>query len=205
MAIKVENYATSKAPANLELLVNQVFESLPREHTYGINRVVIVDAIKDPRLAMAATSKGAGRVAASKQLNNVDFAAQPILYHPKTPANQAFVELALPFFTAQKENFFKRFAARTNFKANIVGALLACIGQHYYLSFSHGARKSNPTTYEASVRAYVEKHFALWREKNAGRRAKFFKPFQPYIERLDKWMRKKMLQVQQDKAKRAKK
>jgi hypothetical protein len=180
MPIKIENHATLKAPANLETLINQVFDTVPKEHTRGISKVVIVDVIKDPRLQALTTQE------------------QPVLYRPKTPANSAFIELALNFFLAKKESFFKRVQARLNFKSNIVGALLASIGQHYHLNYSYGVKKNQ---YESLVRTYVEKHFIVWREKNAGRRAKIFKPFQPYIERLDKWMRKKMLQEKRSAAK----
>lgn len=178
MPVKVENFATIKVPTDLEVLINQVFDSVPKEHSRGISKVVIVDEIKDPRLA-----------AITKE-------PQPILYHPKTPANQAFIELAMNFFLAQKENFVKRLAAKLNFKSNIAGALLAIIGQHYHISFTHGVKKGQMTQFEPQVRAYVEKHFVNWRDRNGGFRAKMFKPLEPYMKRLDKWVKKKMIDNQ---------
>src|SRR5438270_13588486 len=102
MPIKVENFATIKTRTDLEAVINQVFDTVPKEHTRGISKVVIVDEIKEPRLQAITTQN------------------QPVLYHPKTPGNSAFIELALSFFAAKKENIFKRIAARMNLKANIV-------------------------------------------------------------------------------------
>jgi len=173
MPIKVENFATIKPRTDLEGVINQVFDTVPKEHTRGISKVVIVDEIKEPRLQAYTTQ------------------SQPVLYHPKTPGSSAFIELGLGVFLSKKENFIKRIANRMNLKANIVGALLASIGQHYHLPYSHGIKKAQ---YEAPVRAYVEKYFVTWRERNGGYRARLFKPFHPYLEKLDKWMRKKVLE-----------
>ncbi len=182
MSIKIENLATIKPPTDLPRLINQIFDTVPKEHTRGISKVVIVDEIKDPRL-QAFTSQN-----------------QPVLYHPKMAGTQAFVELGLSFFLP-KESFFKRLAARLNFKSQVVSAILACIGQHYHFSYSHGIKKAN---YEAPVRAYAEKHFIAWRERNAAKRMRLLKPFQPYLAKVDKWMRKKMLQHEQTKKSTAK-
>jgi hypothetical protein len=178
MPIKVENIATIKPPTDLEKLVNQVFDTVPKEHTLGITKVVIVNEINNPRLA---------------ELTKQDL---PILYHPRTPQNAAFIELALKHFTLPDQNLFKRLMARANFRPQIVGALLASIGQHYYFTYSHGIKKHQATKYESQVRAYVEKHFVEWRDRNAGRRARLFKPLQPYVQRLDKWLKHKMLDTQ---------
>ncbi|MBI4852128.1 MAG: hypothetical protein HY819_10050 [Acidobacteria bacterium] len=178
MPIKIENFSTIKAPTDLEKLVNQVFDTVPKEHIRGISKVVFVDEIKDPRLA------------------SVTKDPQPILYHPKTPANQAFIELAMSFFLAEKENYFKRVAAKLNFKSQIAGALLAIIGQHYHLSHAYGVKKNQMMQFEPQVRAYVEKHFVSWRDQNGGWRVKMFKPFEPYMKRLDKWIKKKMMDSQ---------
>jgi hypothetical protein len=180
MPIKVENFASIKPKTDLESVINQVFDTVPKEHTRGISKVVIVDEIKEPRLQALTTQ------------------SQPVLYHPKTPGSQAFIEIGLGVFLSKKENFIKRLASRMNLKANIVGALLASIGQHYHLNFSYGIKKAQ---YEAPVRAYVEKYFIVWRERNGGLRARIFKPFTPYLEKLDKWMRKKMLAQQKKSAK----
>jgi hypothetical protein len=173
MPIKVENFSTIKPRVDLEAIINQIFDTVPKEHTRGITKVVIVDEIKDPRL-QALTSQ-----------------SQPVLYHPKTPGSSAFIEIGLGVFLSKKENFIKRLANRLNLKANLVGAILASIGQHYHLTYSHSIKKAR---YEAPVRAYVEKYFIVWRERNGGWRTRFFKPLHPYMERLDKWMRRKVLE-----------
>ncbi len=174
MGIKIENNATIKPPGNIDDVINSVFDSVPKEHTRGIARVVIVDEIRDPRLQAITKDP------------------QPILYHPKTPGSAAYVEIALSRFLLKDEGLFKRLAARANFKANIAGAVLATIGQHYHLTFSHGIKKGRG--YEAPVRAYVERNFVVWRDKNGGWRTKLLKPFRPYLERFEKWLVKKMKQ-----------
>lgn len=175
MAIKVEILTNSKAPTDLDKLVNQIFDIVPKEHTRGISKVVVVNEIKDPRLLAVTTQP------------------QPILYHPKTPGAQAFVELALDFFLAKGEGMVKRLTARLNFKTQVAGALLAAIGQHYHFTYSHGIKKAN---YEVPVRQYIDKHIKIWGEKNVNWRTKLFKPLQPLVQRLDKWLRKKMAQEQ---------
>jgi hypothetical protein len=187
MPIKVENFAKIKPPTDLETLVNQVFDTVPKEHVRGISKVVFVDEIKDPRLA-----------AITKE-------PQPILYHPKTPANQAFIELAMGFFLADKENYFKRLTAKLNFNSQVAGALLAIIGQHHHLSLSYGVKKKQMMQFEPQVKAYVEKHFVNWRDQNGGWRVKMFKPFEPYMKRLDGWLKKKMLDSQKGAKKAIKK
>src|ERR1044071_2138533 len=118
MPIKVENFATIKVRTDVEALINQVFDAVPKEHTRGISKVVIVDEIKEPRLQAITTQ------------------SQPVLYHPKTPGSSAFIEIGLGVFLSKKENIIKRLANRLNLKANIVGAVLASIGQHYHLTYS---------------------------------------------------------------------
>lgn len=173
MPVKIENNSTLKAPVDIEKLINSVFDSVPREHTIGITKVVIVDEITlDRRLQLATKDP------------------QPILYHPKTPLNPAYIEIALARFLLKGEAFHKRLMARLNFRAQVAGALLATIGQHYHISFSHGMKKKRAP--EAPVRTYAERNFVLWRDKHGGLRAKLLKPLRPYLERFERWLLRKM-------------
>ena len=53
----------------------------------------------------------------------------------------------------------------------------------------------------ACDRYYMEKYFEAWRERNGGWRSKFFKPFQPLIEKWSKKL-KKRYEEEQRKAKK---
>ena len=92
--------------------------------------------------------------------------------------------LALGILVPQNETLFKRFAARMNYKANVVSLIYSLQAQHYHLTLSHGVKKHQ---YESVVRSYMEKYFELWREKNAGWRTRMFKPLQPFLQ---KWAKK---------------
>ncbi|MGI8495738.1 MAG: hypothetical protein ACR2L1_10585, partial [Pyrinomonadaceae bacterium] len=67
--------------------------------------------------------------------------------------------------------------------------------QHYYLTLRHSVKKTN---LEPQIRQYAEKHLKTWSEKQAvnSRRAKFFKPIQPYMQRWAKWLNKKAAAAQ---------
>ena len=50
MAIKIENQYEGKLPKNTLQLVEKALDSLPREHTRGLERVRLVGFISEPRL-----------------------------------------------------------------------------------------------------------------------------------------------------------
>jgi hypothetical protein len=165
MAIKVENKASLKLPKNTEAVIQSVFDTVPVEHLRGLNRIVLVDRIApDPRIPQ----------------NMSDL---PGLYHPRVGTSQPWCEVALGVLL-QSEGFFKRLAARLNYKPNLAYLIFSLQAQHYYLTLSHGIKKHQ---YESAIKAYIEKHHEVWREKQAGWRAKLFKPLRPY---LDKWAKK---------------
>ena len=168
MPIKVENKATIKPPKKTEDIIQSVFESVPREHTRGLNRVVLVDRIiPDSRIPL--------------QKQNIS--ELPGIYHPRQGNSQPWCEIALEVLLTA-DGFFKRLATRLNFKPNLAYLILSLQAQHYYLTLSHGIKKHQ---YEGAMRTYIEKYHEIWREKQAGWRAKLLKPFRPY---LDKWVKK---------------
>jgi hypothetical protein len=170
MAIKVENQASTKLPKNTEETIQNVLEIVPREHLRGLNRVVLVDKITpDSRLAVPTASE------------------LPGLYHPRQGNVQPFCEVALDSLLP-KDGFFKRLAARLNFKPNLAYLILSLQAQHYYLTLSHGIKKHQ---YEGAIRSYVEQYHKAWREKQSGWRGKLFKPLQPYLDKWAKGLRKK--------------
>jgi hypothetical protein len=165
MAIKIENQASLRLPKHTERVIHSALETVPVEHLRGLSRVVLVDQIlPDSRLPVAV-----------KDL--------PGLYHPRLGSDQPWLEVALASLLPA-DGFFKRLAARLNYRANLAGVIFSLQAQHYHLTLSHGIKKHQ---YEGAIRAYMEKYHELWRNRQGGWRARIFKPLRPY---LDKWARK---------------
>jgi len=169
MALKIENKATVKL--NYEKLIkhlNSVADSIPREHLRGLSKVVLVDYVSEPRLD-------------PKQR-----AELPGLYHPKVPTSpQPWLEIALTPLSP-KGSLWNRFSSRLALKANVTATFLSLVGQHYYLTLSHGVKKSQ---YEQAVKAYVERQISAHARSRKGIRAWLLRPFLPLLERLGKWLR----------------
>lgn len=185
MPIKVENQASVQVTTDLEKLIQSVFDAVPKEHTRGISKVVIVDRIQEKAIAREMREK------------------LPCLYHPKVMGMPAWFEIALANFVEQK-GLIKRLASRLNLKTNLAGATLSLIGQHYHFTLSHGLK---PNQREKAVRSYIEKYFTVWRDLNSGWRGRVFKPIYPYLDRFGKWMSthyQQQLRKQQSQAKPSK-
>ena len=120
MAVKIENKTNIKLPSKTEETINSVLDCVPREHLRGLNRVVLVDRIiPDSRI----------------QLPNAT--ELPGLYHPRQGTSQPFFEIALNSLLMPTEGFFKRIAARLNFKASLAYLTLSLQAQHYHFTLSH--------------------------------------------------------------------
>jgi hypothetical protein len=166
MAIKIENKATIKLPKKTEETIQSVFNVVPKEHTRNLNKIVLVD-----------------RVILDARIQAPNVTELPGLYHPKQGNIQPWCEIALGSLLATSEGFFKRLAARLNFKPNLAYLVLSLQAQHYHLTLSHGIKKHQ---YEGAMRSYIERYHQIWRDQQAGWRAKLFKPLRPW---LDKWAR----------------
>jgi hypothetical protein len=170
MNLKIENKSAIKPPSDLEKIVASVFQVVPREHTRGLQRVVFVDEIAlDSRLAVAGVSD------------------LPGLYHPKQGMMQPWCEVAIGKLLPA-DSFFKRLAARLNFKANLAYLLFSLQAQHYYLTLAHGIKKNQ---YEGKIRTYADKYHEIWRDNQGGWRTKLFKPLRPLMEKWAKKLRRK--------------
>lgn len=179
MSLKVENQASIELPKDSEETIQKILKHLPSEHLRGLEKVRIVDFIKHPQMKNTPAIKG----------------DLPGLYHPRVGNKGAFLEVAAGALLQPTENFAKRWMAKSQFKGSIASVLFSLIGQHYYLTLRHSVKKTN---IESQVRQYTHKHLKDWSEKQQvnSKRAKFFKPFQPYIEKWAKWMNKKAAQTQ---------
>jgi hypothetical protein len=114
----------------------------------------------------------------------------PGLYHPRVGNQNAWLEVSLGALLQPTEGFGKRWMAKSAFKSNLAGIIFSLVGQHYYLTLRHSVKKQN---LEPQIRQYAQKNLREWGEKQSenSKRAKFFKPFRPYLERWAKWLNKK--------------
>lgn len=179
MAVKIENKSNLKLPSKTEETINKVLDCVPREHLRGLNRVVLVDRIvPDSRIQLPTATE------------------LPGLYHPRQGTSQPFFEIALNSLLMPTEGFFKRMAARLNFKASLAYLTLSLQAQHYHFTLSHGLKKHQ---YEGAIRSYVDKHLESWRESQSGWRVKLFKPLRPWLEKWSKKLKKRYEQEQKKK------
>jgi hypothetical protein len=170
MAIKIENRSQTKLSTKTEKLIEQILNGVPREHTRGLERLRLVDAIEDPRLR-------------TPQRSNL-----PGLYHPRQGTQQAWLEVALGVLLPKNKSLFKRLFPRLSFKGNLAAVIFSLIGQHYYLTMRHSVKK---TQLEAAVRAYTESRLRAWSEQQHTLRTRLFRPLQPTLERWARALQKR--------------
>jgi len=171
VAIRIENQYEGNLPKSSLEIVEDAFNSLPREHTRGLERIRLVPFISDPRI------KGA-----------VQATELPGLYHPKQGSKGAWLEVAINVLLPTDKPFHKRIIPRLSFKSNLVALVFSLVAQHYHFTLRHSLKK---TQLEPAVRAYTEKHLKLWNEKKHSFRARLFKPLQPTFERWAKGLQKR--------------
>ena len=171
MAIRIENQYEGKLPKNALETLEDAFNSLPREHTRGLERIRLVTFITDPRIR--------GSFQASEL---------PGLYHPKQGPKGPWLEVAVNVLLPSDKPFHKKIVPKLSFKSNLVALVFSLVGQHYHMTLRHSMKK---TQYEPAIRAYTEKHLKLWNEKKHSFRARLFKPLQPTFERWAKSLQKR--------------
>jgi len=171
MAIRIENQYEGALPKGATEQIENAFDSLPREHTRGIERIRLVPFITDPRIK--------GQFQATEL---------PGLYHPRQGPKGAWLEIAVNVLLPQDKPFHKKIIPRLSFKSNLVALVFSLVAQHYHLTLKHSMKK---TQLEPAVRAYTEKQLKAWNEKKHSFRAKLFKPLQPTFERWAKSLQKR--------------
>ncbi len=177
--LKIENQSSIELPKNALEDIRKILAYLPIEHQRGLEKVKLVDFIKHPQMKTDTPIKG----------------DLPGLYHPKAGNQNAYLEVSTGALLQPTEGFAKRWMAKSAFKSNIAGLLFSLVGQHYYLTLKHSVKRQN---IEPQVRQYAQKNLKEWSEKQSAnsKRAKFFKPFRPYIEKWAKWLNKKAVAAQ---------
>src|SRR5678816_1752423 len=171
MAIRIENQYEGPLPKGTLEQLEEAFDSLPREHTRGLERIRLVPFISDPRIR--------GPFQATEL---------PGLYHPRQGPKGPWLEIAVNVLLSPEKPFLKRIIPRMSFKSNIVALLFSLVGQHYHLTLRHSLKR---TQLEPAVRMYTEKQLKAWNEKKHSFRAKLFKPLQPTFERWAKSLQKR--------------
>ncbi len=173
MPIKIESTTAVKLPRNTLSHIQRLFDSLPREHVRGIERLRLVDEIEDVRLKV-------------RGVNNL-----PGLYHPRQGTQPAWIEISARVLLPSASPFYKRLLPRLSFRANLAALLFSLVGQHYYITLRHSVKK---TQLEASVRAYTEKNLRAWSEREHTLRARLLKPLQPRFERWARSLQRRAAQ-----------
>lgn len=177
--IKIENQSSIDLPKDAEENIRKIISFLPIEHLRGLEKIKLVDFIKHPQVKTDVPIKG----------------DLPGLYHPKVGNQNAYLEVSTGALLQPTEGFAKRWMAKSSFKGNLAGLIFSLVGQHYYFTLKHSVKKQN---LEPQIRQYAQKNLKQWSEKQAegSKRAKFFKPFRPYIEKWAKWLNKKASDAQ---------
>lgn len=171
MAIKIENQSERKLPKDTATHIENAFDSLPREHTRGLERIRLVEFISEPRL------KG-----------TLQSSELPGLYHPRQGPKGPWLEVAVGVLLPANKPIHKRIVPRMSFKGNLAAIIFSLVGQHYHLTLRHSLKK---TQLEQGVRQYTEKQLKTWNEKKHTFRARLFKPLQPMLERWAKGLQKR--------------
>ncbi len=179
--IKIENQSSIELPKDTNENIRKIIAFLPIEHLRGLEKIKLVDFIKHPQVK---------EVAIKGDL--------PGLYHPKVGNQNAYLEISTGALLQPTEGFAKRWMAKSSFKSNLAGLIFSLVGQHYYFTLKHSVKKQN---LEPQIRQYAQRNLKQWGEKQAegSKRAKFFKPFRPYLERWAKWLNKKAADAQKKK------
>lgn len=177
--IKIENQSSIGLPKDAEENIRKIISFLPIEHLRGLEKIKLVDFIKHPQVKTDVAIKG----------------DLPGLYHPKVGNQNAYLEVSTGALLQPTEGFAKRWMAKSAFKSNLAGLIFSLVGQHYYFTLKHSVKKQN---LEPQIRQYAQRNLKQWSEKQAegSKRAKFFKPFRPYIEKWAKWLNKKASDAQ---------
>jgi len=171
MAIRIENQYAGPLPKGALQQIEDAFDSLPREHTRGIERIRLVPFITEPRIR--------GQFQATEL---------PALYHPRQGPKGAWLEIAVNVLLTPDKPFHKRIVPRLSFKSNVVALVFSLVGQHYHFTLKHSLKK---TQLEPAIRQYTEKQLKAWNEKKHSFRARLFKPLQPTFERWAKSLQKR--------------
>lgn len=170
MPPKVEAVTSLKLPRQTLRRLDSVLAALPSEHTLGIDRVKLVDAIDDPRLTPAQR------------------AAIPGLYHPRQGAQRPWIEINMRVLLNPDQKLSQRLMSRAAFYNNLSAVLISLVGQHYLLTYKHSLKKGS---IEPAVRNYTTTHLKRISASENKLRTRLFAPLQPTLERWARSLNRK--------------
>lgn len=163
MNVKIEHKSTQDT-AKLETNVEKALNIIPTEHLRGLNKIVFVDQITEPRISQSQRE------------------TLPALYHPRMGGQMAWAEIAMSVVKPKKK-FPQNLFVLMTLKSNLAQVVFSLAAQHYYFTLAKGIKKNQ---LEIVCRQYTEKSFEKWREQEGGWRVKLLKPFKPFLDRTAK-------------------
>jgi hypothetical protein len=163
MNVKIE-HKSSQDTAKYEANIQKALNILPTEHLRGLNKIVMVDQITEPRISQAQRE------------------TLPALYHPRMGGQMAWAEIAMAV-VKPKKRFPQNLFVMLTMKSNLAQIIFSLGAQHYYFTLAKGIKKNQ---LEIVCRQYTEKSFEKWREQEGGWRVKLLKPFRPYLDKFAK-------------------
>jgi hypothetical protein len=163
MNVKIE-HKSSQPTAKFEPNIEKALNILPTEHLRGLNKIVFVDQITEPRISLSQRE------------------TLPALYHPRMGGQMAWAEIAMSV-VKPKKRFPQNLFVLLTMKSNLAQIIFSLAAQHYYFTLAKGIKK---TQLETACRLYTEKSFEKWREQEGGWRVKLLKPFRPYLDKFAK-------------------
>ena len=163
MNVKIEHKSTFKTEKYTDK-IEKAFDIVPVEHLRGINKLVFVDEITEPRISASQRE------------------TLPALYHPRMGGQMAWAEIAMSV-VKPKKRFPQNLFVLLTLKSNLAQIVFSLVAQHYYFTLAKGIKKNQ---LELACRTYTEKMFDKWREKEGGLRVRLLKPFRPILDRWAK-------------------
>ena len=142
MPIKIENQTERKLPANTLADIEAAFDSLPREHTRGLERIRLVEFITDPRLKVGFQTT-----------------ELPGLYHPRQGPKGPWLEVAVGVLLPANKPFHKRIVPRMSFKGNLTAVVFSLVGQHYHFTLKHSLKTTQLEAWNEKKHTFRAKLF----------------------------------------------
>jgi hypothetical protein len=168
MNVKLEHKSEKDTP-KYQVNIEKALALIPTEHLRGLNKIVFVDSITEPRISAEQR------------------ASLPALYHPKMGGQMAWAEIAMDIIKPKKR-FPQNLLILLTLKSNLAQVIFSLVAQHYYLTLAKGTKKNQ---LELACRLYTEKMFEKWRETEGGLRVRLLKPFKPYLDKFARRLAKR--------------
>jgi hypothetical protein len=139
MTVRIENHSQKKIFLfNLEKKINRLIDIIPKDHIIGLEKIVIVDEIKNKKVRNAAG-----------------------IYKKKHGLEPAYIEISVEavYKKMPKILFYLPFIA----KFTLADVLYHEIGHHYHYKYKHGVNKRRKESFAENYRKdMLKKAFWIW-------------------------------------------